>query len=45
MTDVALDPYTNHGHDGIISNGKINNDETIKILIKQAILQSKVAVI
>ena len=41
MTDVALDPYTNHGHDGIISNGKINNDETIKILIKQAILQSK----
>ena len=42
MTDVALDPYTNHGHDGIISNGKINNDETIKILIKQAILQSKV---
>ncbi len=41
MTDVALDPYTIHGHDGIISNGKINNDETIKILIKQAILQSK----
>ena len=41
MTDVALDPYTNHGHDGIISNGRIDNDETIKILIKQAILQSK----
>ena len=42
MTDVALDPYTSHGHDGIIKNGKINNDETIKILIKQAILQAQV---
>ena len=41
MCDVALDPYTSHGHDGIIINNKIDNDETIKILIKQALLQAK----
>tara|TARA_A100001015_G_scaffold306878_2_gene401845 strand:+ start:2792 stop:3784 length:993 start_codon:yes stop_codon:yes gene_type:complete len=41
MCDVALDPYTDHGHDGIIINKKIDNDETIKILIKQSILQAK----
>ena len=41
MCDVALDPYTSHGHDGVIINKKIDNDETIKILIKQALLQSK----
>ena len=40
MCDVALDPYTSHGHDGIIINNKIDNDETIKILIKQSILQA-----
>jgi len=40
MTDVALDPYTSHGHDGILMNGKIDNDETNKILSKQAILQA-----
>ena len=34
MCDVALDPYTSHGHDGIILNNKIDNDETIRILIK-----------
>ena len=32
MTDVALDPCTSHGHDGIIKNGKIINDETGKTL-------------
>ncbi len=42
MTDVALDPYTSHGHDGIIINGKIDNDETLKILKAQAILQASV---
>ena len=42
MTDVALDPYTSHGHDGIILNGKIDNDETLKILEKQALLQASV---
>ena len=41
MCDVALDPYTSHGHDGIIRRKKIDNDETIKILVKQAILQAK----
>ena len=41
MTDVALDPYTSHGHDGVIKNNTIDNDETIEILIKQAILQAK----
>ena len=42
MTDVALDPYTSHGHDGIVINGKIDNDETLKILKEQAILQASV---
>ena len=41
MCDVALDPYTSHGHDGIIINNKIDNDQTIKILVKQALLQAK----
>ena len=34
MCDVALDPYTTHGHDGILKSGKILNDETIKVLVK-----------
>ena len=42
MTDVALDPYTSHGHDGIILNGKIDNDETLKILERQALLQASI---
>ena len=41
MTDVALDPYTSHGHDGLIKNKKILNDETIDILIQQSILQAE----
>jgi len=41
MCDVALDPYTNHGHDGILKNKYVDNDETIKILIKQSILQAQ----
>ncbi len=41
MCDVALDPYTSHGHDGVIINNKIDNDETIKILVNQALLQAK----
>ena len=41
MCDVALDPYTSHGHDGVIINNKIDNDETIRILIKQALLQAE----
>ena len=42
MTDIALDPYTSHGHDGVIINGKIDNDETLKVLRQQAVLQAKV---
>jgi porphobilinogen synthase len=41
MCDVALDPYTNHGHDGLLKNNYVDNDETIKILIKQALLQAE----
>jgi len=41
MCDVALDPYTNHGHDGIINSGKILNDETVKILVDQSLLQAQ----
>ena len=41
MCDVALDPYTSHGHDGILRKGQILNDETNKILVKQSILQAQ----
>ena len=41
MCDVALDPYTSHGHDGIIKNKKIDNDLTLDILIKQSVLQAQ----
>ncbi len=41
MCDVALDPYTSHGHDGIIVNKQIDNDKTVKILVKQALLQAE----
>ncbi len=41
MCDVALDPYTSHGHDGIIKSGYVDNDGTNEILIKQALLQSQ----
>ncbi len=41
MCDVALDPYTSHGHDGILVDKKIDNDKTIKILVKQALLQAE----
>ena len=39
MTDIALDPYTDHGHDGIIIDGEIVNDETVKVLTKMALAQ------
>ncbi len=41
MCDVALDPYTSHGHDGLLKKKEILNDETIKILIKQSLLQAQ----
>ena len=41
MCDVALDPYTDHGHDGVLKNNYVDNDETIKILVKQSLLQAE----
>ena len=41
MSDIALDPYTSHGHDGLINKNKILNDETIEILVEQSILQAE----
>jgi len=41
MCDVALDPYTSHGHDGLIKKNQIINDETIEVLIKQSLLQAE----
>mgnify|MGYP001218527504 CR=1 FL=1 len=41
MCDVALDPYTSHGHDGLVSENYVLNDETIEILIKQSLLQAQ----
>ena len=41
MADVALDPYTDHGHDGVLKKKEILNDETIEILSKQALLQAE----
>ena len=41
MCDVALDPYTSHGHDGIFRSNKILNDETNNVLVKQALIQAE----
>lgn len=41
ICDVALDPYTDHGHDGLLQDGVILNDETIGVLCKQAIVQAQ----
>ena len=41
MCDVALDPFTDHGHDGIIENDKIANDATIERLVEQALVQAR----
>tara|TARA_B100001093_G_scaffold512416_1_gene582218 strand:- start:4962 stop:5957 length:996 start_codon:yes stop_codon:yes gene_type:complete len=41
MCDVALDPYTRHGHDGVLKKGYVDNDETLKILQLQALLQAQ----
>ena len=37
MTDVALDPYSEYGHDGIVSQGKINNDDTVSVLAQMSL--------
>ena len=41
MCDVALDPYTTHGHDGVLKDNYVDNDATIKILVKQSLLLAK----
>ena len=41
MCDVALDPYTSHGHDGILNGDYVDNDKTNKILVKQSLLQAE----
>jgi porphobilinogen synthase len=41
MTDVALDPYSSDGHDGIVQDGRILNDETVEVLVRQALCQAE----
>ncbi len=41
VVDVALDPFTSHGHDGVIRDGRVLNDETIEILVRQAVVQAE----
>ncbi len=41
MCDVALDPYTTHGHDGLLKSGTVLNDETVDVLVKQALVQAE----
>ena len=41
MCDVALDPFTSHGHDGVIENGRILNDATVELLVQQGIVQAQ----
>lgn len=41
VCDVALDPYTSHGHDGLVRDGVVLNDETIEVLIEQALVQAQ----
>ena len=41
LCDVALDPFTSHGHDGLIEDGKILNDETVAVLVRQTLVQAE----
>jgi porphobilinogen synthase len=41
ICDVALDPYTSHGHDGLLIHGEVDNDRTIEVLIRQALVQAE----
>ena len=41
LCDVALDPYTSHGHDGLLESGRILNDETVAVLVRQALVQAE----
>ena len=44
MIDVALDPYTSHGHDGLLQGDTIVNDETVAVLVQQALVQAEAGV-
>jgi porphobilinogen synthase len=44
IADVALDPFTSHGHDGILDNGEILNDATLEVLCEQALVQARAGV-
>ncbi len=41
LCDVALDPYTSHGHDGLLRDGVILNDETVEVLVRQALVEAE----
>jgi porphobilinogen synthase len=41
ICDVALDPYTSHGHDGVLIDGRIDNDESLDVLVQQALVQAQ----
>ena len=41
MCDVALDPFTSHGHDGLVEGGRILNDATVAVLVEQALVQAR----
>ncbi len=41
LCDVALDPYTSHGHDGLMRDGTIINDETVEVLVRQALVEAQ----
>ena len=41
ISDVALDPYTSHGHDGLLVDGEIDNDRTVEVLVRQALIQAE----
>src|SRR5215831_12097786 len=41
LCDVALDPYTSHGHDGLLHDGEIVNDEPVEVLVKQALVEAE----
>ena len=41
VLDVALDPYTNHGHDGLMRGAEIANDETLEALVRQSLVQAE----
>ena len=44
QTDIALDPYTEHGHDGLLINGDVANDESVDVLTKMALVHAEAGV-